>query len=143
MLISQILRRKGGEVFTARPDSTVAEVIAELAARGVGALVVSGDGSTISGIVSERDIVRSLASHGPDLLATPVSQIMTSTVITCDIEATSEELMSLMTRSRFRHVPVVDQGRLIGVVSIGDVVNARVGELENEKEHLESYISGH
>lgn len=143
MLISQILRRKGGEVFTARPDNSVAEVIAELAARGVGALVVSADGSTISGIVSERDIVRSLASHGPDLLTTPVGQIMTSTVITCDVEATSEELMSLMTRSRFRHVPVVDQGRLIGVVSIGDVVNARVGELENEKEHLESYISGH
>lgn len=142
MLISQILRRKGGDVFTARPDMSVSEVVTELSTHGVGALVVSADGKSIAGIVSERDIVRSLGNEGSDVLSEPVSKIMTSKVITCGLEATSEELMSLMTRSRFRHVPVVEDDELVGVVSIGDVVNARVDELEAEKEQLTNYISG-
>ena len=141
MLISQILRRKGGEVFTARPDSTVAEVIAELAARGVGALVVSGDGSTISGIVSERDIVRRLAERGAQALDETVSEIMTTEVRTCAPTDTCDDLMRVMTEYRMRHLPVLADGSLAGIISIGDVVKHRVGELEAESEALHDYIA--
>ncbi|MEZ5166574.1 MAG: CBS domain-containing protein [Acidimicrobiales bacterium] len=142
MLISQILRGKGDAVEWTTPTSTIEDVVAALATHGVGALVVSSDGVTVEGIISERDIVRDLAVRGAGILTRTARDLMTADVVTCGRDATSEELMAQMTSGRFRHVPVVDDGRLVGIVSIGDVVNARVRELETEAEHLTNYISG-
>lgn len=141
MLISQILNTKGRDVATIAPDATIAEVIASLAEHRIGALVVSADGKSIDGIISERDVVRGFADYSdvPNMLA---SELMTAKVETCGIEATTEDLMAQMTEHRFRHVPVVEDGELVGIVSIGDVVNARVTELEIEREQLTDYISG-
>lgn len=142
MRIGQILQRKGGEVATIAPTAAITDVIESLAANRVGALVVSSDGQTIEGIISERDIVRSLASLGADTLDSAARDLMTADVFTCEIDATTEDLMTEMTKGRFRHVPVEEAGALIGIISIGDVVNARVQELEIEREQLTNYISG-
>lgn len=141
MLVGQILKSKGTEVATIAPDATIADVIAALAEFHVGALVVSSDKSKIDGIISERDVVRGLAHHG-GVSEMAVAELMTAEVVTCTLESTTEQLMSQMTEHRFRHVPVVDDDKLIGIVSIGDVVNARVRELETEREQLTDYISG-
>ncbi|WP_369027888.1 CBS domain-containing protein, partial [Nocardia farcinica] len=121
MRIAEILRRKGSEVATVRPDSTVRALLATLAAHNIGAVVVSSDGVGITGIVSERDVVRSLHQHGADLLDAPVEQIMTTDVRTCDPDDLVDGLRRTMTDHRIRHLPVVRDGRLIGIVSIGDV----------------------
>lgn len=143
MLVSQILRSKGTEVATTPPDARVRDVVATLAAQGVGALVVSADGTSIDGIISERDIVRGLAEHGDDCLDQFASEYMTSEVVTTSPSATTEELMEKMSAGRFRHVPVIDaEDHLAGIVSIGDIVKARVNELEAEREQLTDYISG-
>lgn len=142
MQVSQLLRRKGTAVATIAPTASVSAVLESLASNGIGALVVSADGRSVDGIVSERDIVRRLASDGAALLDQPVGDIMTSSVRTCAPDASVDELMSLMTEGRFRHVPVTEDGALVGIVSIGDIVNARVRELETETEQLTSYISG-
>lgn len=142
MQVGQLLRRKGTAVATIAPTASVAAVLESLASNGIGALVVSADGSAVDGIVSERDIVRRLASDGAAVLDGPVGDIMTSSVRTCAPDASVDELMSLMTEGRFRHVPVTEDGALVGIVSIGDIVNARVRELETETEQLTSYISG-
>lgn len=141
MLISQILKKKGGDVATISPDATIADVTARLAEHRVGALVVSSDGETIEGIISERDVVRGLAEN-EDVLSMSTADLMTEKVVTCGREATTEELMEQMTKHRFRHMPVVADGKLVGIVSIGDIVNARVTELEIEREQLTGYISG-
>ena len=141
MLVSQILKSKGSDVATISPDATISDVISALAEFHVGALVVSSDKSQIDGIISERDVVRGLADHG-GVSDMTVSELMTAEVVTCTRESTTEELMSQMTEHRFRHVPVVEDNKLIGIVSIGDVVNARVRELETEREQLTDYISG-
>jgi CBS domain-containing protein len=141
MQVAKILARKGADVFTIEPDATVAIAVAELGARRVGALIVSSDGTTVAGIVSERDVVRRLADLGPAVLDQPVSSVMTAEVVTCTPAATTEELMGVVTERRIRHVPVLDDDRLTGIVSIGDVVAARVRELEEEAQLLHDYIS--
>lgn len=141
MKVSQLLATKGREVVTVTPDDTIATVAKILGERKFGALVVSNDGSTISGIVSERDIVRQLGIDGADLLSKPVSSIMTSTVRVCSEGDTVERLMELMTEHRIRHLPVTSDGKLSGLVSISDVVRVRVRQLEHEADQLERYIS--
>lgn len=142
MRLSEILRNKGGAVVTVAPDATVSEVVGTLAQYGIGALVVSIDGRTVSGIVSERDIVRSLAEYGPTTLDLAAADIMTLDVVTANPTASIDDVMAVMTERRFRHVPVTEDGQLVGIVSIGDIVNARLRALELETEHLTNYISG-
>ena len=140
--VSVILAHKGSEVATVTADTPVSAVIAELARRGVGALVVSPDGRAVEGIVSERDLVRRLAEFGVECLDHPVADAMSLDVITCTPETTCDELMVTMTRRRFRHVPVVVAGELAGLVSIGDVVKSRLDELEVQATTLEQYVTG-
>lgn len=140
MKVSDIVRIKGSEVATLDPSDTVAEAVRKLAELSFGALVVSADGSSLDGILSERDIVRSL-DHDPDTLAAPVSALMTTEVVTCSMSDNISDLMELMTGRRIRHLPVVAEGELAGLVSIGDVVKARLAELEDERRHLEDYIT--
>ena len=137
-----VLRVKGDEVFTIAPDATVAELLAELADRNVGALIVCREGGTVDGIVSERDVVRRLHDRGTAVLEVPVSEIMTTTVTTCSEQDAVDELMRLMTDRRIRHVPVIRDGQLVGLISIGDVVKNRIGELEHERQNLIGYIAG-
>jgi len=141
MLISDLLRGKGGVVATITPDATVADLLEGLAAHNVGALVVSSDGRHVEGIVSERDVVRHLRGAGCDLLGAAVATIMTSNVHTCTRHDTVESLMATMTEERVRHVPVLEDGVLGGIVSIGDVVKSRLGELEGERDDLVRYIT--
>ncbi|MEU1546711.1 MULTISPECIES: CBS domain-containing protein [Nocardia] len=142
MRISEILRRKGSDVATVAPDTTVRTLLATLAERNIGAVVVSPDGDTIAGIVSERDVVRSLHARGAELLDTPVSAIMTSAVRTCAPDDRVDGLRRTMTDHRIRHLPVVHEGRLVGIVSIGDVVKSAISELATEREHLVEYLQG-
>ena len=140
MRIRDVLQRKGDEVVTITPSATIADLIRVLGEKNIGAAVVSSDGTTVEGIVSERDVVRAIG-RGEDTVSGAVSTIMTSDVSDCDPGATIDEIMHLMTEHRIRHVPVVVDGRLIGIVSIGDVVKMRIGELELEREQLSTYIS--
>jgi CBS domain-containing protein len=142
MRISDVLRSKGDRVVTVPPETDVAGLLAVLAEHRIGAVVVSPDGTTLSGIVSERDIVRALAARGSAVLAEPVTAIATTTVQTVAPETVLEEVERLMTAGRFRHVPVVVGGTLHGVVSIGDVVKNRIDELETERATLTGYITG-
>ena len=140
MQISQLLRHKGREVATIEGTETVRTALAVLAEKGIGALVVSSDGRHIEGIVSERDVARGLHERGAGLLADPVSTVMTAQVHTCPPGASVHDLARTMTDHRVRHVPVVEDGTLIGIVSIGDVVKARLDELEEERKQLVDYI---
>ena len=140
MHVSGLLDVKGTDVATAQPGATVAEVAQLLAEHRIGAVVVSPDGAAIAGVVSERDIVRAVAAQGADALAGRVDEIMTREVFTCEPSTTVEQLMALMTQQRIRHIPVVSDGALAGIVSIGDVVKDRVGELETETQVLHEYI---
>jgi len=140
MRVSDILRTKGSEVVTLSPSSTVADAVSRLAELSFGALVVSSDGATVEGILSERDIVRSLDDDS-DTLGSAVAELMTVDVITCSTSDNIADLMALMTTRRIRHLPVVTDGALVGLVSIGDVVKARLAELEDERKHLEDYIT--
>jgi CBS domain-containing protein len=140
MLISDILRGKGSDVVTVSPDATVEALIGLLAQHRIGALVVSPDGTSVGGIVSERDIVRALATRGAGVLTETVDQICTHDVVTAPPTFRVAELMEAMTKGRFRHVPVVVEGRLVGIVSIGDVVKSSMSELESEREALAHYI---
>jgi CBS domain-containing protein len=142
MRISDVLRRKGDLVVTIEPHDTVRALLDALAQYKVGALVVTGDGGAVEGIVSERDVVRHLQKRGPSVLDEPVSAIMTTPVHTAPPETTLEELMVLMTEQRFRHVPVVVDGKLRGIISIGDVVKHRIEELQSERDQLTAYITG-
>ena len=140
MRINQVLAGKASqEVITISPDATVRELLTTLAEHNVGALVVSVDGKSLAGIVSERDVVRRLAEN-EDLLDSPVSAIMTRDVATCEGHEPVHDLMQTMTERRFRHVPVVTDGVLRGIVSIGDVVKSRMQELEFERDQLDSYV---
>jgi len=140
MRIHQVLASKPShDVVTVSPDATVRELVAMLSEHNIGALVVSVDGSSVDGIVSERDVVRRL--HLDDtVLDAPVSSIMSADVETCEGSDTVNDLMQLMTDRRFRHVPVVAEGRLTGIVSIGDVVKSRMSELQFERDQLDSYV---
>ena len=139
MRVAQILERKGTETVTVRRTDTVGRAVEILRERGFGALVVSEDGRSIDGIVSERDVVRALGLRD-DLLAAPVSDIMTERVVTCSPEDRVDRLMSMMTDNRIRHLPVDVDGVLSGLVSIGDVVKHRVSELEGEAQLVQEYI---
>lgn len=141
MRIADVLRDKGADVVTVAPGATVAELIAALAERNVGALPVV-DGERLVGIVSERDVVRRLHAGGASVLETHVADIMTTGVITCSPSDDAADLAAVMTRRRFRHLPVVVDDALAGIVSIGDLVKARIDLLESEREQLQSYIAG-
>lgn len=142
MRISDVTRTKSSqEVVTVTPTVDVRSLVALLDEHGIGAVVVSMDGREVDGIVSERDVVRALHRDGPGVLDAEVASIMTVDVHTCVPEDPVEQLAALMTRRRFRHVPVVDaDGHLIGIVSIGDVVKRRIDELEFERDQLDSYV---
>ncbi len=139
--VSKLLVTKGSSVATIPPGATVADAVAELREHRIGALVVSSDHKHIEGIVSERDVVRALTDRAGALLEDPVSSIMSSKVTTCSPDDEVESLMSTMTHMRFRHVPVVRDGVLCGIVSIGDVVKHRIVELEKDRNELVDYIN--
>ena len=142
MRITEVLRRKGDTVVTITPDRTVRELLALLGEHRIGALVVSEDGRHVAGIVSERDIVRRLPSDGDVVLDAQVSTIMTVEVYSCSREDSVEDLMSAMTERRIRHVPILVDGELVGIVSIGDLVKHRLAELQAERDQLTAYIRG-
>lgn len=142
MNVETILRNKGNWVATIRPDATVADAIELLVKERIGAIVVSADGKGVDGLVSERDIVIAIAAYGGDLLSHPIDDIMTHTVVTCEPSDTVGHLMEEMTNRRIRHFPVVAGGRLIGIVSIGDLVKNRLDEIEFEASSLRSFIAG-
>ena len=135
-----MVRRKGDLVVTVRPDETVERLLPLLEEHRIGALVVSEDGETVVGIVSERDVVRHLHKDGAAVLLAPISQIMTADVRTCDLDVPIEELARTMTDARIRHVPVVVDGKLRAIVSIGDIVKHRIDELQSERDQLVGYI---
>jgi CBS domain-containing protein len=141
MRVSEILHVKGFDVVTIRPDATVGDMITLLCDNNLGAVVVSTDGRSVAGIVTERDVVRRLLDEG-DLLSRPVAAIMNSDVHTCRADDSVQSLMTTMTDQRIRHLPVVDDsGRMVGIVSIGDVVKSHITQLEFEREQLEGYLS--
>jgi len=140
MTVKAILSNKGREVFTIEPTATLNAAISHLHERRIGALVVLGADQRVIGILSERDIVRALGEGGADALSQTLSQVMTRKVETCSESETIASIMERMTQGKFRHVPVVEQDRLIGIVSIGDVVKHRLFEMERESEALRDYI---
>ncbi len=139
MRISDVLRAKGHDVATIGPNATVRQLVETLGTRNIGAAVVT-DGARLAGIVSERDVVRRLRERGGDLLDATVGEIMTADVLTCGPDDTVDHLAETMTERRIRHVPVLRDGELVGIVSIGDVVKSRISQLETDREQLESYI---
>lgn len=141
MIVTAILSEKGRNVATATPSRTIGEAVQELADRKIGALVVVEGVDRVVGIISERDIVKALARKGAGMLADTVDTIMTREVMTCNDQETVIRVMGRMTRGRFRHLPVVNGGRLDGIVSIGDVVKARIEEVEREADEMRSYIA--
>ena len=141
MNVETILAGKGRDVLTIAPDAVIADAVRLLAAKGVGAVVVSADGKKVAGILSERDIVRGLAEHGGALLDRRIDDFMTRDVETCSGRDTDQEVLALMTERRFRHVPVVEDGELVGIVSIGDVVKSRLDGIASEAEAMRDYIS--
>ena len=144
MLVKQILgSKKGQPVLTIDPSASVNEAAKILSEKRIGALVVSGGHGKPDGIISERDIVRELGKKGSPCLAATVDQIMTKPVITCTLDVSADRVLEMMTEGRFRHIPVVEGERMTGIISIGDVVKARLAELSMEKEALEGMIMGH
>ncbi|HLF58064.1 MAG TPA: CBS domain-containing protein [Alphaproteobacteria bacterium] len=140
MQVSQILDSKGHQVITIKPQATVAEALRVLWLEGIGALVVTDDSGKVAGMISERDVIRGLAAQGTELLEQTVEERMETSVITCTPETWVEELMNEMTERRVRHLPVVDGGKLVGIVSIGDILKNRLQELENETCTLRGYL---
>lgn len=140
MNVKAILAAKGGDTVTIEPTADLAAAAELLAEHRIGAVVICGPGKRLSGILSERDITRAVAEHGTDALALPVSQVMTRNVMTCSEDDSVANLMERMTDGRFRHLPVLRDGELVGLVSIGDVVKQRVEEIEGESEALRDYI---
>jgi len=142
MTVKLILDEKGRDVVTAAGRATLAEVVAVLSRRRIGAVVVVDEDGGIDGILSERDVVRALASDGAEALHRPVSETMTSPVTVCSESHTIDQVMEIMTNRRFRHLPVESGGRLAGIVSIGDVVRKRIETVEREAEEMKAYIAG-
>ncbi|MBA8880269.1 CBS domain-containing protein [Phyllobacterium myrsinacearum] len=141
MTVKMILERKGYDVFSAAPETTLADAVAALAKHKIGAIVIVDDKRAIKGILSERDVVRAIAADGADALWRPISEIMTIKVNVCSEKHTVNQVMEIMTRGRFRHLPVEKDGRLYGIVSIGDVVKLRIEEVERESQEIRSYIA--
>ena len=140
MRISEVLRRKGSTVTTVAPQTTISDLIEMLATQGIGSVVVSASGEDVAGIVSERDVVRGLREHGGELLGHSVESIMTPDVHTCTPDDDLEALAHTMTEHRIRHLPVVVDGQLRGIVSIGDIVKHRMDELQGERDQLVGYL---
>lgn len=136
MKVQSILNAKGTRVVTTRPDATIAAVVRRFRNEGIGALVVSDDGTTVAGIISERDVIRGLAEHGAGLLDKRAAELITGGTATCDPDDTVDHLMARMTHRRIRHLPVVKDGKLSGIVSIGDVVKSRLDDLQLETDVL-------
>jgi CBS domain-containing protein len=144
MTVARVLSSKSVDgIHTIRPDRTIAEAVAELAARGIGALIVSSDGKAPEGILSERDVVRALAREGGAVLERRASDLMTAPIQTASPAEAAEETLQRMTVGRFRHMPVVEDGALVGVISIGDVVKMRLSEVKSERDAMEAMIAGH
>jgi len=141
MNVAAILKEKGRGVFTAQPEAPLQEIARELTRNGVGCIVLVDDKGAICGIVSERDIVRAAAQGGSKVLESPVSKVMTKDVIICQEADTIDQLMAEMTVRRVRHIPVVENGKLVGIVSIGDVVKHRIAEAEMEAAAMRAYIA--
>ncbi len=141
MQVSAILAEKGHEVATANPETTMMAVMEDLSEKNIGAIIVTNERQSVVGIISERDIVRALAQHGATAFDQPVANYMTQSVVTCSEHESSHDLMGKMTAGRFRHVPVVSDMRLVGVISIGDIVKARIEEVQREAEALRDYIA--
>lgn len=142
MKVSRILHTKGNNITTVTPDRPILEVVGEMRRLGIGAVVVVDPDGGLAGILSERDIVQSLADHGERLAHLTARDLMTSEVTVCDPHQDVHDVMRQMSGGRFRHVPVMDRGQLAGIISIGDVVRARIDELERETEALQHYIAG-
>jgi CBS domain-containing protein len=140
MTVSVILAGKGREVASIEPNATLSAAIAMLAEKRIGALLILGAERRVIGVISERDIVRALAARGAEALGEPVSRMMTRNVSTCTEKETISSIMERMTEGKFRHLPVVDQGRLVGIISIGDVVKHRVREMEQDSAAMHDYI---
>ena len=143
MNVATILKQKGSDIVWVGPEASLQDAIQLLADKRIGSALVLDADLKILGIVSERDIVRAMAARGPACLQMPVASIMTSSVSTCRASDTIDQLMSQMTMGRFRHVPVVEDGRLLGIVSIGDVVKLRIAETELEVTAIRDYIAAH
>jgi CBS domain-containing protein len=141
MNVSAILRQKGRAVTTAAPTTTLLEIADKLSAKRIGAIVVVGTQGEVAGIISERDIIRALAARGADCLTSSVAEVMTKEVVTCQEADTLDELMAMMTARRFRHLPVLTDGALVGIISIGDVVKHHVAEVEMEATAMRDYIA--
>lgn len=141
MLVAHILNEKGHDVLSIRPEATLQDAASVLTRHRIGALIVRGDAGALMGIISERDIVRAIAEHGQAALALPVSARMTADVAVCEETATIAEIMETMTRDRIRHLPVVRDGKMCGIISIGDVVKSRIDETLREAEALKEYVA--
>ena len=144
MLVQQILNSKDSTgVITISPDAEVADAVNLLSSKRIGTVVVSKDGESLDGILSERDIVRELGKRGVGCLGDTVASMMTSKLVTCTPKDSADSVLELMTKGRFRHMPVLDDGSMLGLISIGDVVKARLAELSMEKDALQGMIMGH
>ena len=140
MIISQILRHKDGNVFTINSTQCIADAASILTNKGIGALLVEDNDSSIIGILSERDIVRGMVPHGADLHDVPVAELMTTNIVSCSLNDTVLEAMAMMTDRRIRHLPVYEDSQLIGLISLGDLVKSRIAEVQEEAEAMRSYI---
>ena len=144
MLVQQILKSKGDDgVVTVKPGTKLADAAKVLNERKIGTVVISKDGSTADGILSERDIVRELALRGAACLTEKVDEYMTSKLVTCKLSDVADDILAKMTEGRFRHMPVVEEGQMVGLITLGDVVKACLSELAMEKDALEGMIMGH
>jgi len=141
MTVAAILKHKGARVETVQPSATIRQVCDLLSSRKIGAVVVSGAGESLKGVVSERDVVQAISRHGEEALSMPVHLVMTRQVATCRLTDTAQDLMEMMTEGRFRHVPVVEGGLLLGIVSIGDIVKRRMEDSELERSSMREYIA--
>jgi CBS domain-containing protein len=141
MTVAAILKHKGARVETVQPSATIRQVCDLLSSRKIGAVVVSGAGESLIGVVSERDVVQAISRHGEEALSMPVHLVMTRQVATCRLTDTAQDLMEMMTEGRFRHVPVVEGGLLLGIVSIGDIVKRRMEDSELERSSMREYIA--
>lgn len=140
MNIAQILKAKGRAVTTARPDSTLLDISTKLALKRIGAVVIVGDDAEVIGIMSERDVIRAIAEHGEKALKMVAHDFMTRTVASCQETNTLEEIMGMMNQGRFRHVPVIEDERLVGIISIGDLVKNHIAEVEMEVTAMREYF---
>ena len=140
MFISNIIQRKGGDIISVGPSCTVGDAASLLAHKRIGAVLVL-DGDQLDGVLSERDIVRGIAKLGSAILGDSVERLMTKTVITCSLHQHVNEALAMMTDRRIRHLPVIEENKLVGMISIGDLVNARINEVEQEADALKTYIA--